>query len=139
MDYVNNNVEVVTSNDGLYDMDGTLVYRGGNVNNYLKLSGKMYRIIKFVDGRAVVILNEEIDSTDWDGNYNATTDDRSGINNYNTSDIKYFLETIYKKDNDKALLKNNDKLLPLSKNYKVSFIGDFFKNSRYQGAGSSVR
>ena len=37
-----------------------------------------------------------------------------------------------------VLLKNNEKLLPLSKDNKVSFIGDFFKNSRYQGAGSSV-
>ena len=36
------------------------------------------------------------------------------------------------------LLKNNEDLLPLSKDNKVGFIGDFFKNPRYQGAGSSV-
>ena len=36
-----------------------------------------------------------------------------------------------------VLLKNNEELLPLS-NQKVAFIGDFFKNPRYQGAGSSI-
>lgn len=37
-----------------------------------------------------------------------------------------------------VLLKNNDDLLPLSNDKKVIFIGDLFKNPRYQGAGSSV-
>ncbi len=37
-----------------------------------------------------------------------------------------------------VLLKNNDGLLPLKPDTKVAIIGDFAKNSRYQGAGSSV-
>ena len=36
-----------------------------------------------------------------------------------------------------VLLKNEGKLLPLSKTQKVAVIGDFAKNPRYQGAGSS--
>jgi len=36
-----------------------------------------------------------------------------------------------------VLLKNEGNLLPLSKNAKVAFIGEFAKNPRYQGSGSS--
>lgn len=37
-----------------------------------------------------------------------------------------------------VLLKNEDNLLPLSKERKVAVIGDFAKIPRYQGAGSSI-
>ena len=37
-----------------------------------------------------------------------------------------------------VLLKNNNKILPLKKEEKVVVIGDFAKNPRYQGAGSSL-
>lgn len=37
-----------------------------------------------------------------------------------------------------VLLKNQDNILPLAKKSKLGFIGDFVKNPRYQGAGSSV-
>ncbi|WP_058306123.1 glycoside hydrolase family 3 C-terminal domain-containing protein [Gracilibacillus massiliensis] len=37
-----------------------------------------------------------------------------------------------------VLLKNEDNILPLSKDTKIATIGDFAKNPRYQGAGSSI-
>ena len=37
-----------------------------------------------------------------------------------------------------VLLKNENNVLPLDNNKKIAFIGDFFKNPRYQGAGSSI-
>lgn len=37
-----------------------------------------------------------------------------------------------------VLLKNEDSILPLSNKAKVAIIGDFAKNMRYQGAGSSI-
>ncbi len=36
-----------------------------------------------------------------------------------------------------VLLKNDDALLPLDTNKKIAFLGDFAKNPRYQGGGSS--
>ena len=36
-----------------------------------------------------------------------------------------------------VLLKNEEKILPLNKQQKIAVIGDFAKNPRYQGAGSS--
>lgn len=52
----------------------------------------------------------------------------------------------YEADHEKAadaakecavLLKNEDNLLPLSKDKKLAFIGEFAENPRYQGSGSS--
>ncbi|MBS5950039.1 MAG: glycoside hydrolase family 3 C-terminal domain-containing protein [Clostridium sp.] len=37
-----------------------------------------------------------------------------------------------------VLLKNEDKILPIAREKKVAVIGDFAKDPRYQGAGSSV-
>ena len=37
-----------------------------------------------------------------------------------------------------VLLKNKNKILPLKEGAKVAIIGDFAKNPRYQGAGSSI-
>ena len=37
-----------------------------------------------------------------------------------------------------VLLKNEKGVLPLNKEDKIAIIGDFFKNPRYQGAGSSI-
>lgn len=37
-----------------------------------------------------------------------------------------------------VLLKNEEQILPLKKNMKVAIIGDFARNPRYQGAGSSI-
>lgn len=37
-----------------------------------------------------------------------------------------------------VLLKNEENILPLQKNKKVAVIGDFAKEARYQGAGSSI-
>ncbi|WP_456276264.1 beta-glucosidase [Bacillus sp. AK128] len=37
-----------------------------------------------------------------------------------------------------VLLKNDDQILPLKENQRVAIIGDFAKNPRYQGAGSSL-
>lgn len=40
-------------------------------------------------------------------------------------------------ENSIILLKNDDNILPLSKQEKILFCGEFFENPRYQGGGSS--
>lgn len=111
IDYIDENVEIVTSSDGLYELNDALIYRGVNVDNYLKLNGKKYRIVKFVNGHAVVILTETTESIDWDSNYNSVTDDKSGINNYETSDIKNYLENMYEATGSDSLLSTKTRLL----------------------------
>lgn len=95
IDYIKDTNPVVENGEGLYNMNDQLVYRGDNVNNYLKLSGKLYRIVKFVDDHAVIILSEKSDSQKWDDRYNVDKKSNSGINDYSVSRVKDYLESLY--------------------------------------------
>ena len=63
-------VEVVTSGDGLYEdqyEDGRYIYRGSNPDNYITFSGEIWRIISVEsDGSIKVMRNESIVYKAWD-------------------------------------------------------------------------
>lgn len=111
MDYINKNVGMVESGNGLYEMNGELVYRGDNVNNYIKLSNKTYRIVKFVDNHPVLIYTEKSEPISWDDRYNVQRDDISGINEYDVSRIREYLNDLYNSTGKEAFFTDNDKLM----------------------------
>ena len=47
--YIKEKETKVYSGEGLYDLNGELVYRGENPNNFVKFSGKMWRIVKMIN------------------------------------------------------------------------------------------
>ena len=94
----------VTSGDGLYQLNGELVFRGENPNNYIKLSGKLYRIVKIVDNKALLIYNERLVAMPWDNRYNIDKAFTVGINDYNVSRIHDKLLTLDIITNEKAML-----------------------------------
>lgn len=116
VDYINSNELIVQSGNGLYKLNNELVYRGDKVNNYLKLGGKTYRIVKIVDGYVVVILTDEAESVNWDNRYNVDKTSNVGINDYTISRIRDYLETLY---NGSSLLTNDAKLLVSSYDLKI--------------------
>lgn len=77
----------VTTGDGLYQLNGELVFRGEKPNNYIKLSGKMYRIVKIVDNKALLIYDEKTETFVWDNRYNIERQFNDGINDYEVSRI----------------------------------------------------
>lgn len=88
---------IVTSGDGVYEMNGEYIYRGENVNNYLKFSGKLWRIIKITDDGYLKIISVKPseDSYVWDDRYNIDTDDYDGINDYSKSRLKEKIDELY--------------------------------------------
>ena len=67
------------------------------------------------------------------------TIDETKINEKITIDIDKHHDTARQcAEEAMVLLKNEGHILPLKNEPKVAFIGDFFKNPRYQGAGSSI-
>lgn len=108
IDYIKNTVPTVTSKDGLYDLNNELVYRGELINNYLTLSGKIYRIVKFTNNQTVLILTDYSESIIWDDRYNIEKNSNIGINNYDVSRIKEKLNKLY---NENTLINDEDKLL----------------------------
>lgn len=95
----------VSEGIGLYESNGELIYRGETPNNYLRISGNMFRIVKITDGRLLLIYNEKLKSVAWDNRYNIERKYSDGINDYEVSRIREVLKTFeLVKDKDKELL-----------------------------------
>lgn len=105
--------DVVSSGDGLYAYNGNYVFRGENVDNYVKLDKSLWRIVKITsDNNIVLISNEGINETKpWDDRYNETALYDSGINTYEVSRVKEYLDKLYAGTNDdeEVLFSNKDR------------------------------
>lgn len=90
MDVLKNNNKISQTGEGLYEINGELVFRGQNPNNYVKFNDELWRIVK-VDksGNIRIIITEPLEDDDiygvWDDRYNAEDDGNVGVNNYNVS------------------------------------------------------
>lgn len=90
---------IVTSGAGLYNESTGYVYRGEIVNNYVKLDGGLWRIIKVnADNTMTIIKEDTIKNTlvVWDNRYNTERNSTTGINDYSASRLKESIDTWYK-------------------------------------------
>lgn len=102
------------SGDGLYSNGRNYVFRGENVNNYVKLGKSVWRIVKITsDGNVVLIHSTGVDFYQpWDDRYNEEYLYEAGINTFNVSRMKEYLEKIYtspNKDDGEVILSAKDK------------------------------
>ncbi|MDD3187363.1 MAG: hypothetical protein PHD02_02690 [Bacilli bacterium] len=97
MNSVVKNTEIVYEKDGLYRVSGTYIYKGSTVNNYIRYSNMLWRIVKFnSDGSLDIILDGNINMLKWN---NEVTD-------YMNSDINSYLNNyFYPLINDEYLTK----------------------------------
>lgn len=107
-----NDDNIVTSGYGLYSRNGSYVYRGEEVDNYVQLDNSLWRIVKVTSNKNIVLISEGLQSGQpWDDRYNETSSYAAGINTYSASRIKEYLNKIYKnpseKDNEKILSKGD--------------------------------
>lgn len=106
---------IVNSGYGLYSMNGAYVYRGENVNNYVKFGSSLWRIVKINSNNNIVLVNDtgiKFSSQPWDDRYNEVAAYKSGFNQYSASRIREYLNKIYEnpdKDDGEKLLSNKDK------------------------------
>lgn len=113
-DVVKNDNTIVSSGYGLYSKEGNFVFRGEQVNNYVKLDNALWRIVKLNGSRQIVLVMDKPLSVPvpWDDRYNETANYNAGINNYETSRIKETLNTMYNSVDEsvtKTLLSDKDK------------------------------
>src|SRR5574344_340780 len=100
---VTDSKNIVTSGNGLYQTTNGYIYKGDNVNNYLMLNNKTYRIINITSDNNVRVVDlTKSDTIPWDDRYNIDKASDYGINNYISnsinSRIKDSIETLYKND-----------------------------------------
>lgn len=115
---------IVTSGYGLYANNGTYAFRGENVNNYVKLGKGLWRIVKVTANNNIVLISEKgaLYSQPFDNRYNEAKLYDAGFNNFSSSRMKEYLETIYSKpskDDGEDLLSKNDKAKLVSYNLCV--------------------
>lgn len=96
--YITENVNRVYTGSGLYDLNGELVYRGENPNNYVKFSDHIWRIVKIENNQAVMILDDKIERMAWDDRFNTDREASDGINDYTVSRIYDSIMQVYEED-----------------------------------------
>lgn len=91
--------KVVTEGFGIYHMNGEYVYRGSNVNNYLKFedSDRLFRIVKIDKNDEIVIIDDSSSKNRFvfDERYNTSSESTTGINTFKNSNISEVLEKLY--------------------------------------------
>lgn len=112
---------VVTTGYGLYNINGTYVFRGEQVNNYVELDEGLWRIVKVTPNNNVVLVRQDTvaNTIPWDDRFNPVADYNAGINNYQTSRIKEYLKKLYDNPEEKmgeVILSNSDKARMVSFN-----------------------
>lgn len=111
-----NNVIVektVTSGEGLYNINGTYIFRGEKLNNYISFAGLTWRILRINnDGTIRIIETTDRAPVVWDDRYNSEKQSDTGINDYRLSRIKESIDELYKSEefskNDKAYIVNQN-------------------------------
>lgn len=95
---------IVTQDDGLYQINGEYVYRGSGkkLNNYVSFAGKIWRIVKVdKDNHIKITLNNTDYQSIWDERYNIDKDATAGINDFAKSALKEYLLEMF---DDKGFL-----------------------------------
>ena len=99
----------VTSGYGLYANGGTYTFRGEGLNNYVQLDKSLWRIVKITGNDEIVLVNNDGISISkvWDDRYNSEARGNVGLNSFDVSRMKDYLDKVYKSTD--------------SKNYKTIF------------------
>lgn len=106
---VSSKQNIVSNGNGLYYQNGEYIFKGDEVNNYVKINDNIWRIVKIdSNNEAVLIYENSIGiSFPWDNRFNSQTNYKSGINDYNISRINTRLQEIFKSNEKSNDYKNN--------------------------------
>ncbi len=122
---VTNSNQVVTNGDGLYYelKSGNYIFRGENVNNYVKMGDYLWRIVKITSqGNLLLISADKIGySTSWDDRFNSDKNYSSGYNDYSKSRIKEKVVDFYNNGIKSARNKMKPIITSKYKTYLVPF------------------
>lgn len=106
----------VTSGNGLYNSNGKYVFKGENPNNYVKFAESKWRIIGIDEANNIKMIYSDITTSDyyikWDDRYNEEIKESKGINNFEVSRLKEFLDNYI--DNNQTLF-TAPRMMKLSK------------------------
>ena len=96
-DYIKSTEEVVTTGEGLYNLNNTYYFRGEYPKNYILLGERMYRILEITEDNNLKVISSEKteNSYVWDDRFNTEKNDYYGINIFSKSRLKENLDFLY--------------------------------------------
>ncbi len=130
VDKIANEANLVGSGYGLYLLNDNYVFRGEEVNNYVQLEAKLWRVVKVNSDKTITLtLAKPVSYTyAYDDRYNQEADFEYGINNFQTSRIREQLEKMYntidEDDEENYILSENDKAHLVNYDICVGKIGE---------------
>lgn len=90
---------IVTTGNGLYQMNNEYVFRGEEVNNYVQIGEYTWRVVKVTsDHQIQLILSNSKLKSPWDNRYNIERKNNTGINDYSVSRIRSYLDDLYQEN-----------------------------------------
>lgn len=97
--------DLTTSESGLYKYGSSYIYKGDDVDNYIKFYGTLYRILKIDENGILKLVKTESENINqqWDNKYNTEVNNAYGKNIYKDSIVLKKLMAYYK--NDKRIKK----------------------------------
>lgn len=103
---ITENTNIVTSGYGLYNLNNELVFRGEKVDNYVKIGESIWRIVKLDSSKNIYLIKEGYAgyTAPWDDRYNDEFKYKIGVNNYSSSRIKEYLESLYNETKEDLLV-----------------------------------
>jgi len=105
--------EIVSDKSGLYLQNGSKVFRGENINNFVSIGNHLWRIVKIdSDNTVKLILYSGKIRTTWDNRYNSDKNSSTGKNIYSLSRLKETIDNLY---NDETFLSDTIKSKLVSK------------------------
>lgn len=112
--------KIVTAGYGLYASNGSYVYKGEDVNNYVQLDNALWRIVKINSDNTMVLIANTFAGYGslWDDRYNEGKAYEAGINQYSISRVHEYLDKIYNKPSEKE----EDAEMILSKRDKTRLV-----------------
>lgn len=99
--------KIVSSGNGLYQVNDEYIFRGEYVDNYVTFAGEPWRIIKVNSDHSLRLIHvAKSEDVEWDNRYNSVTQDSDGINNYLVSRIR---DKVVARYNDEKFFTNTDR------------------------------
>ena len=108
---------IVTEDDGLYEINGEYIFRGSKVNNYLEFADQLWYIVKVDKDNHIKIV--QIDNKTrhiWDYRYNVDRNAKVGVNDFNKSSMESYLLELF---NDEKFIEEDLKGLIVHKSWCV--------------------
>lgn len=95
---------LVESGVGLHELKNTYVMRGEVQNNYVKLNGVVYRIVRINDDGSIRVIEQTgLKQKSWDDRYNPNTRNNTGINEFEYNSLNSRIrDTLHDYYNDES-------------------------------------